>query len=275
MALPRQLAASVASLVLASSLAGASVGARAARADDAVPLDAAQVKRSWHARLDSRHFAAEIELRMRLGGVEETRELRVWRDDGGTENERVMVRFESPPDLRNVTLLYLEQGDRPNDYFLYQPSIRRIRRLPETVANDDVYGIDLEFLGFGVAQSEPTRIESVSRVSLRGVSTYKLVESASRSNSRFDRRSTWLDPDTWLALRTEHERDGSVVLVAQVSEVKRVQGVETPMAIDFERLDSQRSVKLRVRSVDYESAIPEAYFSAMALIGSRLKSESR
>ena len=199
-------------------------------APDAVPLDAEQVKQRWHSRLDARHFIAEITLDMDLAGLRETRELRVWRDDEKTENERVMVRFESPPDLRNVALLYLEHDDRPNDYFLYQPAIRRIRRLPETVANDDVYGIDLEFLGFGVAQSEPTEIESMSRVTLRGKATYKLVERATRSNSRFDRRSTWLDADNFVALRTEHERSGRVVLIAQVGAVQEVQGGPTSMS---------------------------------------------
>jgi hypothetical protein len=138
-----------------------------------------------------------------------------------------------------------------------------------------VYGIDLEFLGFGVAQTEPTRIESLSRVTLEGKNAYKLVESATRSNSRFDRRSTWLDATSFLALRTEHERGGRMVMIAQVTEVERVQGVPTPMVIDFERLDVKRSVRLRVRSVDYESSIPESYFTAMALLGNRLKSESR
>ncbi len=250
-------------------------GAIRSSAGDAVPLDASQVKRSWHARLDSRHFSAEIALEMHLGGLEETRELRVWRDDVGTESERIMVRFESPPDLRNVALLYMEHADLPNDYFLYQPSIRRIRRLPETIANDDVYGIDLEFLGFGVAQSEPTEIDSMSRVILNGVSTYKLVERATRSNPRFDRRSTWLDRDTFVALRTEHERAGRLVMIAQVRDVQWIQGVPTPMLVDFERLDTKRRVQLRVHRVDYERAIPESYFTAMALLRSSIKSESR
>lgn len=267
MARGRQLATLAAALWLGAP------AAPDARGGDAVPLDAAQVKQRWHARLDSRHFAAEIDLDMQLGGLEETRELRVWRDDAGA-GERVMIQFESPPDLRSVALLYLEHADRPNDYFLYQPSIRRIRRLPESVANDDVYGIDLEFLGFGVAQTEPTEIESLSRVTLKGTSTYKLVERATRSNPRFDRRSTWLDPDSFLALRTEHERGGRLVMVAQVGGIERIQGTPTPRVIDFERLDAHRSVRLRVRSVDYESAIPENYFTAMALLGHRLKSES-
>jgi hypothetical protein len=87
----RQLAVALAALALLG-----------AAPEDAVPLDAAEVKRRWHARLDARHFAARIDLEMQLAGLEETRELRVWRDDTGHAQERVMVRFESPPDLRNV-----------------------------------------------------------------------------------------------------------------------------------------------------------------------------
>ena len=65
-------------------------------------------------------------------------------------------------------MLFLEQADRPNDYFLYNPEQRRVRRLPESIANDDVYGIDLEFLGFGVAQSEPTEVVGMKRETVDG-----------------------------------------------------------------------------------------------------------
>ena len=103
----------------------------------------------------------------------------------------------------------------------------------------------------------------------------RLVERATRSNSRFDRRSTWLDAETFLALRTEHERGGRLVMRAEVHEVTDVQGVPTPAKIAFRRFDSDRTVELVVRSVDYEAEIPESYFSAMALISARLKLESR
>ena len=266
------------SLLRAASVAFAALCLAGADSDrvqvDAVPLDAEAVKRRWHARLDSRHFSAAISLEMNLAGLRETRELRVWRDDAGRDTERVMVRFESPPDLRDVALLYLEHGDRPNDYFIYQPTTRRIRRLPEMVANGDVYGIDLEFLGFGVAQSEPTEIESLTRLRLKDREVYRIVERATRSNPRFDRRSTWLDAETFLALRTEHERGGRVVMSAEVLRVTNVQGVPTPTKVAFRRFDSDRTVELVVRSVDYEAPIPESYFSAMALVSARLKLQS-
>lgn len=236
--------------------------------DDAVPLTAAQVKARWHERLDGQHFAARIRLEMELEGLRERRELRVWRD-GAAHGERVLVRFEAPPDLHNVGLLYLEQPDSPNDYFLYQPATRRVRRLPESVADDDVYGIDLEFLGFGVAQTEPTEIEALESVALRGRATYKLRERARDRNSRFDTRLTWVDAATFVPVRTEHIRDGRTVLVAETLEVETVQNIPTPRRVSFQSDGGKKQVELYVEAVDYEQPIPEEVFSILALVRSR------
>ncbi len=166
-------------------------------------------------------------------------------------------------------LLYLAHGDRPNDYFLYQPSTRRVRRLPESVANDDIYGIDLEFLGFGVAQTEPTEIESVERVRLNGREAYRLREIALELNPRFERRTTWVDAETFVALRTEHLRGDEVVLVAETLALEDIDGIPTPVRIAFHSSRGERHVELTVREIDYESAIPEHFFSTMALVRQR------
>ena len=166
-------------------------------------------------------------------------------------------------------LLYLENRDRPNDYFLYQPSTRRVRRLPESVADDDVYGIDLEFLGFGVAQTEPTEIEKLSIETLDGRPAYRLVERALEKNPRFDVRTTWLDPETFVPRRTEHHRGGRLVLVAETLEVSAVQDVPTPIRISFHSIEAKRNVELVVQNVDYRAPIPEDYFSIMALVRAR------
>ncbi len=237
-----------------------------ARTEDALPLAAQEVKQRWHSRLDGRHFSARVRLEMQLAGLRERRELRVWRDDGEARGERLLVRFDAPPDLRDLGLLYLAHGDRPNDYFLYQPSTRRVRRLPDSVVNDDIYGIDLEFLGFGVAQTEPTEIEDLELVSLRGRQTYRLRERATRKNPRFEERTTWLDADTFVAVRTEHVRDGSVALVAEVLSFETIDGVATPLRMTFHRADGDRTVDLFVEEVDYAAPIPEDYFSVMALV---------
>jgi hypothetical protein len=244
----------------------------AAASEDAPPLTPESVKSHWHSRLSGRHFSARVRLSMDMGGIHEERELLVWRTDEAVGAERVMVRFTQPESVRNLGVLFLEQPDRPNDYFLYQPDLRRVRRLPESIANDDVYGIDLEFLGFGVAQSEPTQIEGMKREMLDGRPTYRLTESALRENPRFDERVTWLDAESFIPLRTEQFRAGKRRLVAHTVETRAVNGIETPMHMEFENQAEHRKVSLRVAEVDYEVAIPEEYFSTLALVRSSLAS---
>jgi hypothetical protein len=245
-------------------------GARAS--DDAVPLSAEVVKSRWHSRLRGMHFSARVTLSMDMGGIHEERELLVWRTDEAVGAERVMVRFTQPESVRNVGVLFLEQPDRPNDYFLYQPQLRRVRRLPEAIANDDVYGIDLEFLGFGVAQSEPTEVLGMKRETLEGKATFRLTERALRENPRFDRRVTWLDAATYIPLRTEQLRLGRRRMVARTVETRTVAGVVTPMRMEFENQLEKRRVSLRVVDVDYEVAIPDEYFSTLALVRASLAS---
>jgi hypothetical protein len=235
---------------------------------DSVPLAPDEIRARWHDRLAGRRFTATVELRMKLGDVEEVRELIVFRDDEGSSRERVMVRFQQPVDLRNTTFLYLERPGLPSDYFMYQPATRRVRRLPQSVADQDFYGVDMEFLGFGVAQSEPTEIVECKEESVGGRRAYRLQERALRENPRFEERLTWIDAETFVPLRTEHTRRGRRQLLADTVEIGDRQGLPTPVRVRFERAD-RREIELRVARVDYEAAIPEEYFSVMELAKAR------
>ena len=237
-----------------------------AGSDDAVPLSSAEVASRWHGRLATRHFSAQVRMQMDLGGLHEERILRVFRDDENGQGERVLIRFDAPPDLRNVGLLYLAHAGRPNDYFLYQPAMKRIRRLPQSIADDDVYGIDLEFLGFGVAQTSPTEVTRMTRENLDGRAVYKLEEVASEPNPRFDTRRTWIDAETFVPLRTEHLRETRTVLLAETLEVQDVQGIVTPKTMRFQKPIEKREVLLHVDSVDYQAPISDEHFSALALL---------
>ncbi len=250
-------------LILAATHAPAQDGP--AEIGDARPLTADELRARWHGRLQNRAFTAHIRLDMELSGLEEQRELTVFRDDDGLATERVMIRFDAPPDLRKVALLYLEHAARPNDYFLYQPSTRRVRRLPASIVDDDVYGIDLEFLGFGVAQTEPTEVVGVARERRGGRRVYRLEERAERPNPRFDRRVTWIDAESYVPVRTEHYQRDKLVLSAESVGIRDVQGVATPTEMHFHKPVEKRRVRLRVESVDYEQTLPPDAFSILNL----------
>ena len=238
----------------------------------AAPLGAAggtlpskeEIRDRWHERLAGRHFAARVRLSYRLGADTEERLLSVWRDDAGN-GERLMARFEEPARLEHFAVLFLEQPGKTNDYFVFQPALRRVRRISERTASEDIYGVDLEVLGFGVAQTVATEVLSVEEIRQAGAPVYRLVEKAITSNQRFDERITLLDPVSYLPLRVEHRRAGAVVMTALTDQVGTVQGVATPIRMRFLR-PNDSEVRMSVESVDYEKPIPGAFFSTWALV---------
>lgn len=231
---------------------------------------AERVRELWHGRLDGVHFSGVARLRVTIDGSQEERVIEIWRDDeteGG--HERFMARFRKPSDLRNLALLYMERPDRPNDYFAYQPGTGRVRRIAGRLARQDSYGVDLEYLGFGVAQIEPTEIESIEEVQSDGERRIRVRERAKRHNTRFDRRIVWLDPETWVPMRTEHHRDGSLTLRARTLEVETIQGIATPMRVVFVRPPQDQRVDLLLEEIDYETSIPDSRFSTLELLKKR------
>jgi hypothetical protein len=230
-----------------------------------------EARERWRERLAGRHFVASVRMSYRYGSDKEQRRLSVWRDDtaGG---ERLMARFEEPEHLKDFAILFLEQPGRQNDYFVYQPELNRVRRISERTASEDIYGVDLEVLAFGVAQSVPTTVKSIEEVRAEDAPPdgsppllLRIVETASVSNQRFDERVALLEPETFLPLRVEHRRAGKTVLTAITDEVAEVQGVLTPIRMRFIRANDTEVV-MQVDSVDYEQPIPGAFFSTWALV---------
>ncbi len=237
--------------------------------EDTAPISREEVWRRWHSRLDGKHFTARVRMDVDLAGLTEQRRLTIHRDDEDGRAERLLIQFDAPESLRNLGLLYFEQLGRPNDYFLYRPAVRRVRRLQQSAITNNLYGVDPEFLGFGIAETEPTWIQSMQSVRLNGHDAYRLVEKARGSNPRFEERIVWIDRENYIPLRTEHRLNSKRVLTAETIEIRSVQGVPTPMRMHFERpLDGTR-VQLVVEEVDYERPIPEHVFSVFTLMKSQ------
>jgi hypothetical protein len=239
---------------------------RAAAAEPAPTPPPSAAKTSWSSRLDSRHLTARVRLEISRDGKHEERLLDVWRNDDAAHHEKVMLRFQRPEDMRGLALLYLEHEGRPNDYFLYQPALQRLRRVPEALAKEDVYGVDLEYLGMGGALLVPTEEVSVEPTTVENRRAWLLTERALEQNPKFDRRRVWLDAESYVPLRTEHELRGEVTLIATTEKLESVQGVMSPLQIRFERPLSKQVITMTVEGLDYEKPIPDEFFTTFTLV---------
>jgi hypothetical protein len=105
----------------------------------------------------------------------------------------------------------------------------------------------------------------MEREELDGRPAYRLLERASRENPRFDERITWIDSASYVPLRQELRRGGSLSLRATTRVLREIHGVPTPVEMSFERPGQQRDVLLRFDSVDYVTPLGEEVFAILNL----------
>ncbi len=237
---------------------------------DFVPLSSQEVVKRWHARMDGQRFIAQVRMDVDLAGFKENRHMTVYRDHLDATQERVLIRFDAPPSLRRMALLYLEQPHRSNDYFLYRPSVRRVRRLHESTVSGNIYGIDPEFLGFGIAESVPTEVVSMERTRIHDRDAYLIREKAIDKNRRFDKRNVWIDAETFMPLKTEHQLNDELVLSANTVRIETLHDVPTPVEMKFLRPKDRTTVDLYIENVKYDATIPEDVFSIFTMTRQRV-----
>jgi hypothetical protein len=115
---------------------------------------AEEVARQVDARDTGRDSRLEMTMRLfdRQGRVRErTLVVQAMRGTGGKDREgdRMLVRFQSPADIRGTGFLVWEHPDVDDERFLYLPALGRVRRIAGAETQESFVGSDLTYEDIG------------------------------------------------------------------------------------------------------------------------------
>ncbi|WP_432719549.1 outer membrane lipoprotein-sorting protein [Jeongeupia wiesaeckerbachi] len=144
-----------------------------------------------------------------------------------TVDTKRMTRFMSPADIKNTVILLAEHSDRDDDMWIYMPALKKTRRLTSANKNESFAGTDMsygdvighkvsewthKFIGNATIANKPVlMIESLPKDA-------KIAEQAG-----YSKRISWIDEESFLALKTEFYDDGKQLLkVATLSNIVNV-----------------------------------------------------
>lgn len=118
---------------------------RAAATEDAAPAAPLAILEAAFDRMFNYPSVRAVQLRIHRAGRPPVRrrfEVAYARDAG---QGRTLLRFTAPEYLRGSALLILEEADGRSDLWLYQPSLRRPRRVIASHKGDAFFGSDLSY----------------------------------------------------------------------------------------------------------------------------------
>lgn len=237
-------------------------GAQAAEADDIM-------SRSYQAtRMDSTLSQSTFTLTSASGQARVRKTFGATRlQEDGVHNRRV-IRFLSPGDVRNTTTLIIEKAAQ-DDVWVYLPTLKKARRLASSNNNRSFVGTDLTYGDLIGHKPQDWTHRLLREETLDGVQTW-VVESLPKdaeiaSNSGYSKRVSWVDRDSFVALKSELYDSGQVLQKTVVSSDLKVVDPERrkfqPMLVQVSNHQTGHSTTVRMDSFEANVAVSDSYFT--------------
>jgi outer membrane lipoprotein-sorting protein len=160
--------------------------------------------------------------------------------DNGVDNRR-MIRFLSPPDIKGTVTLLIEHADNDDDIWIYLPALKKVRRLVASNKKDSFVGTDFAYgdvIGHKVEEWHH-RLLGEEAVDAQPCYVIESVpKSASvQSSSGYTKRRTWIRQDNFVDIKGEFwDQAGQFLKTSRFTDVQLVdpaRGKWQPMRLEM------------------------------------------
>ena len=186
--------------------------------------------------------------------------------DGG--RGRTLLRFTAPDYLRGSALLILEEPDGRNDVWIYQPELRRARRVGVSHKGDAFFGSDLSFEDLEHHAWRRFRLARRPDAREQGRDCY-VVEAVPPDDSQYSEVVAWVERDRLALLRVDFHRGGDPhplkSLLVAPEEIDGQGGVLRPRRMRMEQHGRAAATEVVFDRIESGGPIAEEVFGAMRL----------
>jgi hypothetical protein len=244
------------------------LAASAHGAEDALPEPADALLARAFDNLYGDDYIQELTLSTRRrGGQAMVRRIQVTRKQS-VRPGKALVRFLEPSQIRNSSLLILENESAYDDLWVYLPALRRSRRIGGSQRADSFFGTDLTYEDIEPKHVAEWRASPIGSGEVGGIPCRKLeIRPREGFESIYERLISCIDPQSATILHTEFFRRGDSVklLVVDPDEVQTVGTRHIPFRMVLTTPRRRSETVVSTDSYELRVDIPEHLFTAANL----------
>lgn len=199
-----------------------------AHAADPDPLALMQKSDKQH-RIPSERNVASMVLQEK-GGEQQTRTLETFALQDDTNGDRMKIRFLTPADIKDTTLLSTEDPKSKNtEQWLYLPAFRKTRRVGQAELGDRFVGSDIYFEDLQRRHVEEYAYKILRSEKLGEFDCWVIESTPSApkvvKESPYGKSHLWMRKDNLLVIRVRHfDRKMKPLKEIELEDVRKVRG---------------------------------------------------
>ena len=207
-------------------------------------------------------------------GSVSTRRLQILSMQDTAGQNRTIVVFMSPPNIKDTRFLTIENNDRNDDQWIYLPSMRKIKRIASSDQNSSFMGTDFTYGDMSDTQTDKDRHALLREEVFQGRLCYVVesipldLDSASRS-----KLISWVDKEWFVPLKVDFydKRSEELSRTAISENINLVNEIWTPFKVTMTTHSSGHKTILTTLQVKYNIAMNPGFFTTNFLSTGRVQ----
>jgi outer membrane lipoprotein-sorting protein len=191
----------------------------------------------------------------------------------GTTDNRRLVTFLSPSDVRGTKTLLVEHSAADDDIWIYLPAMKKVRRLVASNKRDSFAGTDFSYgdvIGYKV---EEWNHQVVGQATVDGRDCWIVASTPKRAevadNSGYSKRVGWIDKESYVALRGElYDQTGQLLKKIAATNVQKVDAVNNryqPMTLACENVQTGHKTIIEFKNFKAGVGVSDEVFTTRSL----------
>ena len=184
-----------------------------------------------------------------------------WRE-GNRGNSKILVRFDTPPEVRGVGLLTVNHPGRAAEQWLYTPAIQRDRRIASQEKSQRFMGTDLTNEDMEERAIDDYDYDLLGEETYAGKPAYKIrAVYRNLQDTQYSQLYIWVRKDIMATTYIEFYIAGKLSKTMRWDDWRQIQEVWTPHLIEMKDLRRGSTTRIRSANVKYNQTFEPDWFT--------------
>lgn len=163
---------------------------------------------------------------------------------------------------KGTRFLQVQNDGKPDDKFIYLPSLKAARRVNSSEGSKSFLGTDATYDDLTTRNVDQDEHTFVAEESKNGYDCYKIREDPKESGAQYAYRITWIDKKTMYPIYTEmYNKNGKLVKTLTVDSIEPNQGYDIPMSVTLTDTSTGHSTTMKITKIVVDNPIPDRVFT--------------
>lgn len=205
------------------------------------------------------HSVVNIELKDKAGKGETW----VVEEYGRSENGLAsLVMIFQGGSKKGTRFLQVQNDGKPDDKFIYLPSLKSARRVNSSEGSKSFLGTDATYDDLTTRDVDQDEHTYLGEESKNGFDCYKIQEDPKEAGAQYTQRITWIDKKTMYPIYTEmYNKAGKVVKTLTVDSITPNSGYDIPMSITLCDTATGHTTTMAIQKIVIDQPIPARVFT--------------